>query len=139
MLYSIATRGLFLLTTTFYDDFIIASPPELQESSKNSMDRMELIFMLTGWSFATDGKKATVFSNVCKALGVEFDCSRSQGRILQVGNTESRRQELLTMLEDTIKSLCLDKTKTLVLIGKLGSQMALRTVGRSCLRSFTKN
>ena len=47
------------------------------ESSKNAM---ELIFMLTGWQFATDGK-STLFDKVCKALGVEFDLSGSGERI----------------------------------------------------------
>ena len=45
-LFAIAVQGLHLLTTNFYDDFILASQPGLCESSKNSM---ELLFMLTGW------------------------------------------------------------------------------------------
>ena len=36
-LYSLAVRGLYLLTTNFYDDFILAAQPGLCESSKNSM------------------------------------------------------------------------------------------------------
>ena len=46
MLYTIMVRGLFLLTTNFYDDFILASPPQLRESASSGM---ELVFMLTGW------------------------------------------------------------------------------------------
>ena len=45
MLYAIAVRGLRLMTTNFYDDFILTSPPGLKESSQNGM---ELVFMLTG-------------------------------------------------------------------------------------------
>ena len=67
LLYTIATRGLYLLTTNFYDDYILASLPGSVESSKNAM---ELIFMLTGWQFGTDGKKRTMFDKPCKALGV---------------------------------------------------------------------
>ena len=33
--------------------------------------------MLTGWRFDMDGKKATTFGTVCKALGVQFDLSSS--------------------------------------------------------------
>ena len=73
LLYTIATRGLHLLTTNFYDDYILASLPGSVESSENAM---ELIFILTGWPFATDGKKSTMFDKVCKALGVEFNLSR---------------------------------------------------------------
>ena len=78
LLYTVATGGFYLLTTNFYDDYISASLPGSVESSKNAM---ELIFMLTGWQFATDGKKSTMFDKVCKALGVEFDLSGSGERI----------------------------------------------------------
>ena len=74
MLCTICTREFFLLTTNFYDDYILASLPNSVESSKNSM---ELVFMLTGWKFDMDGKKATSFGTVCKALGVQFDLSSS--------------------------------------------------------------
>jgi hypothetical protein len=49
---------------------------------------MELVFMLTGWRFDIDGKKATSFGTVCKALGVKFDLSSSGERILAVRNAE---------------------------------------------------
>ena len=65
-LHALAAKGLLLLTTNFYDDFVLASQPLLQESSKNSM---EMLFMLTGWDFAVEGKKATQFDTMCKALG----------------------------------------------------------------------
>ena len=45
MLYNIMVRGLFLMTTNFYDDFILASPPQLQDSAARGM---ELVFLLTG-------------------------------------------------------------------------------------------
>ena len=85
MLYTIWTRELFLLTTNFYDDYILASLPNSVESAKNPM---ELVFMLTGWRFDIDGKKATSFGTVCKALGVQFDLSSSGERILAVRNAE---------------------------------------------------
>ena len=47
----------FICSTNFYDDYILASLPGSVESSKNAM---ELIFMLTGWQFATDGKMRTI-------------------------------------------------------------------------------
>ena len=58
MLFALATQGLWLLTTNFYHDFILASSPSLEASSKNSM---ELLFIVTGWDFAKEGKKATTF------------------------------------------------------------------------------
>ena len=66
LLYTIATRGLHLLTTNFYDDYILASLPGSVESSENAM---ELIFILTGWQFATDGKKSTIFLQGMQSAG----------------------------------------------------------------------
>ena len=55
MLYSVATRCLFLLTTNFYDDCILASRPALADSSSSSM---ELVFMLTGWQRARRAQRS---------------------------------------------------------------------------------
>lgn len=62
MLYAIMVRGLFLVTANFYDDFILASPPQLQDSAARGM---ELVFSLTTWLYAKEGKKATVLRSVC--------------------------------------------------------------------------
>ncbi len=117
MLYWIAVKGLRLLTTNFYDDFILASPPSLKESARNSM---ELIFMLTGWEFARSGKKATEFGVVCRALGAQFDFNLSKDLVLLVGNTESRRSEILALIGDALERGLLDKSGCLTLRGKLG-------------------
>ena len=89
MLYTILVKGFYLITTNFYNDFILASPLALRDSSSNSM---ELVFMLTGWIFAR--KKSTVFSKVCKALGVQFDFNKSEEYLMQVENTEARKKEV---------------------------------------------
>ncbi len=117
MLYANAVRGLRLLTTNFYDDFILTSPAGLKESSQNGM---ELVFMLTGWEFARTGKKATQFDALCRALGVQFDFSLSKDLVLRVGNTESRRAELISMISTVIEKGTLDKNARLTLRGKLG-------------------
>lgn len=44
------------MTTNFYDDFILASHPGLQDSAKSSM---ELVFLFAGWEFVVEGRKAT--------------------------------------------------------------------------------
>ena len=117
MLYTICTRQLFLLTTNFYDDYILASLPNSVDSAKNSM---ELVFMLTGWKFDMDGKKATSFGTVCRALGVQFDLQSSGERILAVCNTEQRIQDLQALISSTLESGELCKQDALVLRGKLG-------------------
>ena len=117
MLFTVATKGLYLLATNFYDDFILASPPPLSVSAKNSM---ELLFLLTGWTYARDGKKATIFESHCKALGVVFDFSKSSERILLVDNTSSRKAELVEQLDMACRSGRLTKQESLVLRGRLG-------------------
>ena len=117
MLYTICTRELYLLTTNFYDDYILASLPRSVDSAKNSM---ELVFMLTGWSFDRDGKKATSFSNVCHALGVQFDLASSGERLLRIRNTEQRIADLQALIASTLDSSTLSKQDALVLRGKLG-------------------
>ena len=53
-----------------------------------------------------DGKKATSFGTVCKALGVQFDLSSSGERILAVRNTEQRVQDLQAMITATLLANC---------------------------------
>ena len=117
MLYTIMVRGLRLFTANFYDDFILASPLHLQDSAARGM---ELVFLLTGWLFAKDGKKATSFDSVCKALGVQFDFKRSQEALMFVENTEARKQEVCELIEVALKNGKLGKAESLVLRGKLG-------------------
>ena len=117
MLYTVCARQLFLLTTNFYDDYILASLPGSVESAKNSM---ELVFMLTGWKFDMDGKKSTSFGTVCKALGVQFDLASSGERVLAVRNTEQRVQDLQALIASTLQAGELCKQEALILRGKLG-------------------
>ena len=107
MLHFIAARGLFAMNTNFYDDFVLVSRAETQDSAKHAM---ELVFLLTGWEFAREGKKKTEFSTLCRALGVVFDFSLSSEQKLMIENTEQRKLERGT----------LTRPKALVLRGKLG-------------------
>jgi hypothetical protein len=81
---------------------------------------MELIFLLTGWQYATEGKKSSNFDSICRALGVEFDLTRSGEKTLAIRNTEQRVQDLQALLTSTIDGGTLGKQDALVLRGKLG-------------------
>ncbi len=116
ILHVIAVRGLHLLATTFYDDFIIATQPELVESAKHSM---ELVFILTGWLYAKDGKKATDFGHICKALGVEFCFSRSEEFLMEIYNTEQRVADLTQHISVVLAKGAMGRHETLVLRGRL--------------------
>ena len=116
LIHSIAARGLYVLNTNFYDDFVLLSKPE---SCKSADLAMEVLFMLTGWEFARDGKKATLFETTCRALGVEFNLSRSERRIVQIYNTEQRRLDLVSRISEVLLAGQLSKHETLVLKGRL--------------------
>ena len=116
-LHSIAARGLYLLNTNFYDDFILVSK---ERNTKSAEHGMEMVFLLTGWEFARDGKKSTVFDTTCKALGVEFNLQSSGERKLSIGNTVQRRDELVAQLDQIISTNKLSRHDALVLRGRLG-------------------
>ena len=116
-LFELATKGLMLLTTNFYDDFVLASPDCLQLSSANSM---EMLFLLTGWSFARDGKKATAFGRHCEALGVRFDLESSGEHVLRVNNTSKRVNEICDQIQLVFSKKKMDKKLALQLRGRLG-------------------
>lgn len=115
-LFSLAVRGLHLLATKFCDDFILASRPTLCSSPQASM---ELLFKLTGWVFAQEGKKATNFDVIGKGLGVQLDFNRSESGLLRVCNTEERRVELVKQLRSAVARGSLEKQETLMLRGRL--------------------
>ena len=117
MIHFAACKALRLINTNFYDDFVLLSKPGCSASAGNSM---ELLLMLLGWEYAKEGKKATQFASVCKALGVEFDFSRSEQRLLTICNTEQRRTDLIVRISEILEAGALSKHDALVLRGRLG-------------------
>ena len=76
--------------------------------------------MITGWDFARDGKKATSFDSICRALGVEFNFHRASERVLEIYNTKQRVEGLVSSSDSVIVSGKLTKQEGLVLRGRLG-------------------
>ena len=77
MLHLIAARGLFVMNTNFYDDFVLVSRAETQDSAKHAM---ELVFLLTGWEFAREvkRKRSSPLCAVPSVLCLIFPCPRSE-------------------------------------------------------------
>ena len=117
MLHSIASRCLGIMTTNFYDDFLVASPPALKDSADHGM---ALVFMFTGWEYAKEGKKATEFSSLCDALGVTLDLSASKDHLLRVQNTAARVEDLKRSIAEAVDGRSLPRIEALKLRGKLG-------------------
>lgn len=65
MLHSLAARGLYLVNTNFYDDFVMLSRPASAASADQSM---ELLFLLT----QKKGKRQLLFPTYAKRLGLSL-------------------------------------------------------------------
>ena len=83
--------GCRLMWSSFYDDYIVFSPPSLSRSAELTAGSL---FKLLGWVFAEEGRKSKPFDIQCEALGVLFDLSLSKNGICQVTNTASRVEEI---------------------------------------------
>ena len=65
------------------------------------------------------GEKAPEFAELFSALGVSINVSQFHRGLVTVGNTESRRKELVELLETLIKTQTLQKAEALRLRGRL--------------------
>ena len=132
-LWWVGTVGLKLMWTSFYDDFICMSCPQLARCAEQAVCAL---FHLTGWLFAEDGPKCLPFNSCCDALGVKIDLAPSdKGRAL-ICNTASRIEELVTDIRDILKAGFLSAKSAQKLRGRMQfaeSQLFGRT-GKRCIR-----
>lgn len=116
-IHALACRALRIPLTNFYDDFIMASAPELSQSCSSSM---EVLFNLLGWAYAKEGDKATTFGPTCQALGVVLDFDRSADGVLKVSNTPNRVQDIQATISEILSANLLSPALALQLRGRLG-------------------
>ena len=83
--------GCGLFWSSFFDDYIVFSPPGLARGSELTASSL---FKLLGWSFAEQRRKSVPFNNTCEALGVVFDLHASGDGVCKVSKKESRVQEI---------------------------------------------
>ena len=67
-----------------------------------------------------DGKQATVFSQLCSAVGVSFDLQGSSLGLLEIKNTASRIKDLAEQLPAVVSSKRITRNDALKLRGRLG-------------------
>ena len=114
-LWHILVKEMRVLMTNYFDDFISLSPA--QESSTVT-SCVHMCFKLLGWAFAETGDKAPDFSSVFHALGVSVAVKELHTGAVMIANTDSRRQELVTSIQNILNS------------GRLATHDALRLRGR---------
>ena len=112
----LACKCLALPTTCYYDDFVVASTPDLANNSERSMS---LLLDLLGWKFDKEGPKADSFSNCVTTLGVVIDLANTCRGELRVSNTDKRRTVSIDMIEKVITDKHLDGRSAQVLRGKV--------------------
>ena len=105
-----------ILTTNYFDDFVtlasVAEAPSVQSCT-------HMFFRMLGWLFAESGDKAHSFANSFQALGVLINISEMHRGLVSVGNTDSRRTELIAALDAAIQSRKLHRGEALRLRGRL--------------------
>ena len=131
-LWWIGVKGCSLIWSSFYDDFLLLSRPDLAKSAEQAA---VALFKLTGWLFAEDGRKCVPFDTCCDALGVSFDLTQSAHLCASVKNTESRVSELVADLKLIIDQKILGAKQAQRIRGRMqfaDSQLFGRT-SRRCL------
>jgi hypothetical protein len=96
---------------------------------------------ILGWNFDREGPKSDDFSQLVKALGVQFDLSQCADGVLSVCNTEKRIQETVDLIDGVLDSGSLDKKSALVLRGRLAfcDSFIFGRIGKIALQNITRH
>ena len=94
-----------VLWTAYFDDFTNVCRSELQS---NTAWVIECIFDLLGVSFDRSGKKAINHASVFGTLGLQVDLTKACDRVVSIGHTAKRREELGQSLSEVMASGSLD-------------------------------
>ena len=125
--------GLSIPWTSFYDDFVVFSTPNLSRSTELSV---VALFKLLGWAFAESGKKCVPFDSQCSALGVVFDLSESESKVCKVSNTLRRVEELASDILAVISVGHIGRVDAQKLRGRMqfAEGQLFGRIGKRCVR-----
>ena len=105
-----------LAWTSFYDDFICVCRPE---DAKSTDMFIRFLFESLGWELSTGPEKDVPFSSTFAALGVQVDLSGTPEGYFELGNTESRKEELKGRIDGILRSNVLTAAESLSLRSRL--------------------
>jgi hypothetical protein len=131
----LGVKGCCLFWSSFFDDYIVFSPPSLAKSSELSAIAL---FKLLGWVFAEEGRKCKPFSDSCEALGVVFDLKDSGKFVRRISNTASRVEEISEEIRRLLETGFITQSEAQKLRGRMQfaeSQIYGRT-GKRCIASL---
>jgi len=115
-LWFLLVKEFLVLATHCFDDFVTLAE-DIEAPAVTAC--VHMFFKLVGWAFAAEGPKAPEFAELFTALGVTINVGRLHEGLVTLGNTESRREELLKCLSNVLASKKLTKAEALRLRGRL--------------------
>ena len=134
--------ALIFFWTVFYDDYSVLSREELLSNTSWSVESL-LTLLGLDYDHAKDGKKFQPFHRKFKMLGLEVHLERSEQMEVTVGQTEDRRNELVTKISDILAEDCLDPKEAERLRGRMvffegysfgrNANAAVKNLGRFCV------
>lgn len=121
-----------MLLTNYFEDFIALSPSAVTSC-------VHMCFKLLGWAFAESGEKAPELSALFHALGVCINVKELHVGVVEIGNTDARRQKLIKFLATVLETKRLTKQEALRLRGRLQFTAGnlFGRIARSCLAAVS--
>lgn len=111
----IGCRALSIPWTSFYDDFVTFARTAEAHIVEVLLTQF---FKLLGWQIS-EGEKNLPFAESFRALGVEISCERWADGVVEVGNTQQRRDELIESIDKILHDNELSQSNALRLRGRM--------------------
>ena len=137
-LWFLLVRELWVLTTNYFDDYVTLATLDEAPSVKSCV---HMFFKMLGWLFAEAGEKAPDFSCDFQALGVAVSVKAMHSGVVSLGNTETRRRELIELISTVLQTGRMTKICALKLRGRLqfASANIFGRVAKSALSMVTNH
>ena len=129
----LASKCLKLPVSCYFDDFVSFTCSEL---AGNTQSALCLMLDILGWGFDREGPKSDDFSEMVRALGVEFDLRSCSDGLLRVQNTERRIKETALLLETTMDRKSLQKMRWSLRTARILRRVHLWETGKDCASEY---
>ena len=106
-----------IIVTCYFDNYVCISRPSL---ASNTAKCFETLLDLLGWKYDKSGDKADEMSDTIAALGVVFDLSRTKEGFVVVSNTEKRKADVCSQIQEAVQKGCITQHAAASLKGRLG-------------------
>ena len=106
-----------IIVTCYFDDYVCISGPSL---ASNTAKCFETLLDLLEWKYDKSGDKADEMSDTIAALGVVFDLNRTKEGFVVVSNTEKRKADVCSQIQEAVQKGCITQHAAASLKGRLG-------------------